>query len=283
MSLLRKFFSGKPSVKIDTSLSGSHGSHWGAVLLKMDYLDEIIQGSSNLKYLTKLFGMEFGNLGKKTVAVHKFGLQEPLYCFMAKFEAMEKQYELATAYPVLETRFSYPCRVSVVHEWPIKIEAQIDGNIKEPHLSFFATDYFLKKDEYKTGKTLQIEPSGIAYAIEKLEHSNKKMKDRKGKEYDISKTKATVPLQGLQKDKGWMVDDYHIWAEIKSMKKLKSKYVSGYILHVDMNPLEDIEIFASEKVTVGNIKIGDMISADVWLQGRIAGEEWNILGDKDEK
>ena len=75
------------------------------------------------------------------------------------------------------------------------------------------------------------------------------------------------------------IDDYLIWGKVKSIKNLKSDYVSGSVFHLDVNPLENLEVFAADKAIQGQVSVGDMVSANIWLQGRIVGEEWNILGD----
>jgi len=283
MNFLKGIIGNKGEVKIDRSLDGSHGSHWDATVLDMNELEHVMTESAHPRYLTKLTKAEFAGIGEKVVLVAKYELKDPLYAYILRVETKEKHYELATGYPVIETAISYPCKISTVYEWPIKIEAQTEGNVKDPPLSFFATDYFLKKKDYLANKTHSLKLSGIAYAIERLKLEKNTLKDKDGKELNISRMKMIFPLNSFDREHHWMIDDYTIRGEIKSMKKIQSKLVSGYILKLDINPLEEVEIFASEKSIKGDLKTGDMVSAWIWLQGKLAEEEWNVLGEKDEK
>src|SRR3989338_8238467 len=152
MKVFNVFASKKP--KIDYSRNGTHGSHWDCISPQNEGLFKLIGIPLPPKYLVKLTKAEFANLGEKVIAVSKYDLHGRISMFITRVEIKDKNYEIATAYPVLNTENVLDCNINTVYEWPIKIEAQIDATLgkNNANIHFFATDYFLKKKQYLENK-----------------------------------------------------------------------------------------------------------------------------------
>lgn len=59
--------------------------------------------------------------------------------------------------------------INKVFEWDNQVEAFVWAETENLSLAFFATDYYLNKEKYAIGATLNIELAASAYNIEESE------------------------------------------------------------------------------------------------------------------
>lgn len=129
-------------------------------------------------------------------------------------------------------------------------------------LTFFAVDYVFKSALYKANSNLNIGLVGIARVI-KIEEPLKMPK---------------IELPNGQKINGFdhnfcsimpteVISVYNIFGKIISLEKKVLGQLSGYLMSIRVTPEIKISIFASAAVLKNELKVNDVISAQIALTG----------------
>lgn len=260
---------------MDTMQSTQHGNHWGAVEEDVtSYVQEMIPLIAREGTLLgkNSFRHELEGLPIKEGTVYglKYPERSPV-CFIALvvggcYEEYHEDYrELWTAYPF--------CSEGVVHRMivggalaePNGIEGTVEVYTEQTEsIIFYDPLFFLNKDRYEPGETVDVALSGLAYFILQLEVDESEPVDPSEYYYviinDVEDSATTefvvqeaVPLACLGR----------IFWRIK-----------GAIIRGSENTEIGIYIYASEQVLKGyEPRVGDWIRAVAWIQGWIHDTE----------
>ncbi len=178
---------------------------------------------------------------------------------------MSPDNKIYLGFPFLDTKFTTPFLIKEVLEWNHveNREAQIKGGgHKLFALNFYATDYILNAEKYKSKKEITVNLAGLAYVLDKADDSHENFsKDFTG----------YIPNQ---ED----ISLYDFIGEALEVTKVNKPNISGYIVKVALvksqNNNEILfapELFINEEnMRIESIKKGDRITGAFWLHGCIA-------------
>ena len=239
--------------------TGSHGDHWSAI-----------------------FGFEtFEN--NKQLAIDEInetiatGGKEPLPNGGTRISSeairpgfvvqLNKEGTVDVAFPVLETLEVTPFEIKEILEWEHvqNTEAQIaGGGEKRFALTFYATDYLINREKYRTQKQLNVNLSGLGYVI---------------------KSAKEMPENFSEKFSGYMPSEHgddifdFVGPILKiKIKKTKEGDVKGYILQIGL--VQDMDgtgysfapeiYFNAENMRLETMEKGDKVTGAFWLHGCLA-------------
>lgn len=126
-----------------------------------------------------------------------------------------------------------------------------------PTIEFFAVDYYKNSEKYIPDSLMHVSFAGVVYAFMPL---------RQDVNYII------MPLTQLDAEgagtTNWKSDEFWCQGEISEIIELEE---GNKILKVKVIPsLMEVSIYANSSKIKSDYKIGDIVSAGIWLQGSVA-------------
>jgi hypothetical protein len=177
---------------------------------------------------------------------------------------------ILSAYPYLKTKFELPFETKKIIEWShiAKLEAEIQGGGRNTFgLSFFATDYAVNRQKYKTDKNLNVKISAIALVLDKSDLS------------EINGTPVSSDFSTYMPSKDIPRPTYFDFTGVLnnySECKLNNENY-GYVINVKLINQENdpnfftIDMFINkENMRFTDLKEGMKVAGAFWLQGEIA-------------
>jgi hypothetical protein len=149
-----------PLERID---GNTHGSHMGAAYPDLERIMEFIRENLGIENLVAFSEQPFADGGRRSVAGHRLDLNDDVSLVVVLAE-MNGSYGLATAYPVLWSGTRTELRINRILEWPIQIEATVEGKIGDAVLNFFPVDFFYLRDKYLQGNVRKLSLGFFAYS-----------------------------------------------------------------------------------------------------------------------
>ncbi|MFA4640341.1 hypothetical protein [Pyrococcus kukulkanii] len=174
---------------------------------------------------------------------------------------------LVTGFPVLNGALEYNFKVKEVLEWKDWPEADISGSVaneNNPGVTFFATDYILKKPEY-TRENLKVWLGMIAYMASTNVSEKHEVGEVDGTPVVLDFSEAELLFPGTFVLEGAFIDDYFITGKITEFKEIEE----GYLVRIKNYPLGEVMVYAKKSAVEGEIEKGKPIKVVDWLQGSI--------------
>lgn len=257
-------------IKLTSINHGSHGDNFGGLLgfqfLNLEVGEQFIFATINLCTEREPI------LETKNVSIHQTmfatttGSESNLGVRIIK----PSKNKILSAYPYLNTNYTIPFTTKEIIEWSHmdNLEAEIKGSGRDTFgFDFFATDYAIHKEKYKTTKQLNIHVSAIGFV---LDHSNlEEMGDAKFS----ANFAAYMPSQDLPRQTYY---DF-IGSLIDFNEVVIKENNTGYIIKVKLINNEEnpdfftIEMFVNkENMRIETLEKGMKITGAFWFQGEIA-------------
>jgi len=258
------FFFRKRKIPLERIDGNTHGTHLEAMYPDLEKILKFIQENLAIENIMVISEQPFADRGKTSIVGHKLDLNEYVSLIVVLAE-INGNYELATAYPVLFGETKADVKINKILEWPIQIEATIEGEIGEASLNFFPTDFFYLRDEYIQGKVNKVSLGFFAY-----NQSTNVFKDETmeidGKKIKLDEAEIILPL------KHGYLDDYIVSGKVEDVREVKILDEDAIITRIKCLPIGELEIFALKRNTDKVPDEGDIVYAVGWLQGRNAEE-----------
>lgn len=248
---------------------GSHGDNFGG-LIGFNFLSQP-NGSQLLNQMVVLSSMQEPIFKNNNLIVSEVDFKETDGdSELLKIRAIKSKDRVISAFPYLKTTYILPFETKQIIEWShvSKLEAEITGGGRDTFgLGFFATDYAINRNVYRSNKKLNIHISAFGLVLDKSDLTQ--IGDNK-----VSPDFATyMPNNDIPSP-----TYYDFIGTLNSFKECKlTKDVKGYIINVKLINQEDqpdfftIDMFInSENMRITNLKEGMKVSGMLWLQGEIA-------------
>ncbi|MDR6761351.1 hypothetical protein J2Y38_001560 [Flavobacterium sp. 2755] len=178
-----------------------------------------------------------------------------------------------TVYPVIKTDIFIEVVNKQINEWENidNLEAIITGNGRDTFgLIYFATDYAINKEKYKSNKKLNIELSGLIYSLEICS-----MPDTTAEGPNYSED-FTMYMPNKEMSEFGCFDFIGQLEDFREVDVLDNRPSKGYILKIKLITNEEIpdfftiEMFVNkENMNFQDLKIGMKLSGLFQLQGQI--------------
>lgn len=178
--------------------------------------------------------------------------------------------EILSAFPYVETDYSLPFKTKRITEWSHADfkEAEIEGGGRDTfELSFYATDYAVNEERYKSEQQLNIKLSAVGLVLDKSDLTA------------IEGVPFSPDFCSFMPNKEVPSPSYYDFIGVlNSFKKCKIKEGNyGYLMQVKLiNKADDpnfftIDLFINEaNMRFTDVKPGMKITGAFWLQGEIA-------------
>ncbi|PIF33902.1 hypothetical protein CLU81_4530 [Flavobacterium sp. 9] len=182
--------------------------------------------------------------------------------------------ETRTTYPLLKTDIFIDVENKQINEWENinNLEAVITGNGRDTFgLTYFATDYALNREKYKTNKKLNIELSGLIYHLEISNISESNTPD--GPNFSEN---FTMYMPNKEMSDFGCFDFIGVLEDFREIEVMENRKSEGFILKVRLITNEDypdfftIEMFVNKQnMNFENLIIGMQLTGFFQLQGQI--------------
>ncbi|MFK7971888.1 MAG: hypothetical protein AB8F95_16090, partial [Bacteroidia bacterium] len=155
------------SIELVATEQGSHGDNWGG-LIGFGFLQST-EGQLINEYMT-LSSMMEPVLSKGNVDIHQAIFEKEMGNKDVGIRTLKSGKSLLSAYPYLRTSYTVPFEIKQIIEWAHmgNLEAEIKGGGRDTFgFGFFATDYAVNSDLYKSTPRLNIKVSAIGFVLDK--------------------------------------------------------------------------------------------------------------------
>lgn len=179
-----------------------------------------------------------------------------------------------TIFPVVKTNYFIEVENKQINEWDNinNLEAVISGSGRDTFgLTYFATDYAIHKDKYKTNKKLNIELSGVIYVLDISD-----MHEKQTEEGPNFSDNFTMYMPNKEMAEFGCFDFVGKLESFREISVSEDKSVKAYILKVKLITNEDFEDFFTiemfvnkENMRFENLTIGMKLTGMFQLQGQI--------------
>ena len=182
--------------------------------------------------------------------------------------------EIPSAFPYLKTSYEIPFNTTEVIEWSHinNLEAEIYGAGRAIFtLGFFATDYVVNHEIYKSTSELNINISAIGLAMELADLDNEKTTDGWKFDHGFASYMPNNDLPGVS-----YYNFIGIIEEVEEMILIPDPEIIGYMTKIKLINHKDSDFFAiemfinKENVQIENVEKGMSVSGCLWLQGEIS-------------
>ena len=257
------------SIEIISIDNGSHGDNFGG-LIGFGFLNSENGGKLINEY------MAFSSIQKPILTQEGLGIHQAIF---QEEKGMNKRLGIRTlksgenilsAYPYLQTNYTVPFTTKQIFEWSHigNLEAEIKGGGRDTlGFGFFATDYAINKDKYKSNKKLNIKVSAIGLVLDKsdvTEIGGQKVSE------DFA---SYMPNQDIPRPTYY--DFIGVLIDFKPVNITDEN--GGYIAKVKLindesNPdFFTVDMFINkENMRIENLGKGMKITGAFWFQGEIA-------------
>lgn len=260
-------------VKIVSTNKGSHGDHFGGLigfeLMHSDGGAELVYRF--IDYADKQVPMiRNGEINLRDAVLNEIDETSS----KLKIRIIHTGKTIPSAFPYLKTNFTIPFKTEEVREWSHvdNLEAEIYGAGRDTFaLGFFATDYAVNKEVYKTSKDLEIHVAAIVLAMEEEDLSKDTNSEGLKFSNDFASYMPNSNLPGCS-----YYDFYGKIIDFKKMTVIPNPEIEGYIVRVKLINHDDADFFTVDmfvnknNTTISEMKKGMSISGTIWMQGELS-------------
>jgi hypothetical protein len=179
---------------------------------------------------------------------------------------------VATVYPHLkEASAPIQMQPTRIIEWGHgAFEAEVFARLAHngAMVAFFATDYYEKRAEYRSGEPTRVALSAIAYTCGVISPKPRLEKVGEG-QVDVSQASIVAPLKDSERAP-YYDDDFFLQGPVVSCVPFAyPPWGEGAVLRLDLEGLGEVPVFARKKdFPHGWPRAGEFVAAYTWLQGR---------------
>ena len=260
-------------VKMERVKGESHGTHFEAIG-NLEKLQEYVLKNTGLENVVKFTEKPFANMGKQFIAAHLLELSDKLGILVITVMIKDKP-ELATAYPIYWSDESKSMNINKIYEWPIRIEANIESDIGDTTVSYFAADFFINREKYLAGEISEARIWIIGYTARVNPYKGVKIKvDDVGSFKELSMENAEILLPYR---KSGVLDEYIISGRIERVDRIEALGTNLAIFELSNMPIGKIEVVIREERVKGPLKEGEIVEVAGWMEGMSFEPKWKTL------
>ena len=262
---------GKAAVKIERVKGEPHGTHFDAVG-DIETLQEYIMRRVSLENVVHMTQKPFAGRGKQFIAGHMVDLSEALSILVITV-MLNKKPELATAYPIYWGGEGKSVRIEKIYEWPIQIEANVEVQVGDASVTYFAADFFMNR--YMAGEIREARIWILGYMAQVNPYEGAKIKLKEqgvAKEIAMENAEVLLPYE-----KSGVLDDYIVSGRVKGMERFEILGKSFLNLRLSNIPLGEVDVIIQEERVRGEVRKGDMVEVVGWIEGMDSGTRWRTL------
>lgn len=257
------------SIEIISVNNGSHGDNFGG-LIGFGFLNSE-NGENFIQEYVSFSSIQKPVLTKDDYSIHQLKFQdEPGNKRSAGIRTLKTRNKILSSYPYLSTSYTIPFTTKQIYEWShiSDLEAEIKGGGRDTFgFGFFATDYAVNKEKYKSSKNLNIKVSAFALVLDRsnlTEIGGQKLSEG----FASYMPNHDIPRPTYYDFIGVLVDFEAVHL---------SETNGGYIVKVKLinegsNPdFFTVDMFINkENMRFENLEKGMQITGALWFQGEIA-------------
>jgi len=148
--------------------------------------------------------------------------------------------------------------------------------VGETVVRYFAADFFMERGRYLMGEVNEANIWMVGYALRVNPYEGMRIKvdDKELPFKEVSVENAEVLLSY---EKGGTLDEYVVSGKVKRIEKMAVLGEEVLIVGVESRPLGTIDVLVNSSNIGGELKVGDMVEAIGWMEGKISGEKWKTL------
>lgn len=255
--------------KIDIVLDdqGSHGDNFGGLL----GFNFVSSGSQFINEMVVLSSMQEPMYQNTVLNVSEVDFKESSGdSELIKIRTIIFKDQIISAFPYLKTTYVLPFETKQIIEWSHveKLEAEITGGGRDTFgLSFFATDYTINKNRYRSNEKMNINISAFGLVLDK------------GDLTEIGDNKVSPDFASYMPNNDIPRPTYYDFiGTLNHFKECKlTKDNKGYILNITLINQENqpdfftVDMFINrENMRITKLNEGMKVSGVLWFQGEIA-------------
>lgn len=259
----------KSEIDIVLDDQGSHGDNFGSLL--GFHLVNSQDGSQFINEMVVLSSIQEPIYKNNTLNISEVDFKETGGDLeLIKIRTIKSKDKIISAFPYLKTIYMLPFETKQIIEWSHvgKLEAEIIGGGRDTFgFGFFATDYAINKNEYKSNKKININVSAFGLVLDKSDLT------------EFGDTKVSPDFATYMPNSDIPRPTYYDFiGTLNHFKEYKlTKDIQGYILNIKLINQEDqpdfftIDMFINrENMRITKLNDGMKVSGVLWFQGEIA-------------
>jgi len=212
-----------------------------------------------------------------------------VFCVISLTRPSTKSLVPVTAYPTPREGITRRLLIQDVEEMCLGLEGWIHAVTEsEVAISFFAADYFLHAERYKTGAELDVSLSGLAYALHPaiahrftidLPDTIRESLEAGGRPKDEPLEVTTEGAAILLPMQDWEPFDYAFQGPVKQRRRVSHEerpfaYLSVTVAKPENDDV-DILVLTGDHVADGELPdVGAHVAGNMCIMGRIADFDW---------
>lgn len=257
-------------IEVLSDNTGAHGVNFGG-LLGFNYFNS--EGGDNfLMNMVGFASMQAVILQSHVVSIKdaKFGNSDSIKLRVINKNGTLENNSILSAYPYIKTNLILPFQIKKIVEWShiSNMEAEIQGNGRDTFgLSFFATDYAVNKQKYKSESRQDIKISAVVLVLDKSDLT------------EINGTPVNHDFVAFIPNNDYAKPTYYDFIGVlKSFTKVEITNGNyGYLINVKLINNQDnpefftVDMFVNkENMRFEDLSQGMKITGVLWFQGEIA-------------
>lgn len=261
------------AIKISGTEEGSHGDHFGG-MIGFEVLHS--EGGSDLVYsLIQYAEQQTASLQNGAMNLRDAVLNEiDDTSSKLRVRVIHTGENIPSAFPYLKTEYQIPFKTVEVQEWSHigNLEAEIYGAGRDTFaLGFFATDYAINKEIYKTQKDLKINVSAVVLAMGETDLSESSNSEGLTFAKGFASYMPNNDLPGIS-----YYDFIGEILDVEEMMVIPDPEIRGYMMRVKLVNNEDpnfftVDMFVNKSnIAIPELKVGMSVSGTIWMQGQIS-------------
>lgn len=257
------------SIKILSIDTGSHGDSFGG-LIGFGFLN-----SENGRQLINKY-MAFCSIQKPVLTKKELGIHQAIFqeekgsITKLGIRILTVAGKIHSAYPYLQTKYTIPFTTKQIIEWSHvgNLEAEIKGGGRDTFgFGFFATDYAVNKDKYKSSNKLNIKISAVGLVLDKsdiTEISGQNISDG----FATYMPSKDIPRPTYYDFIGVLID----FESVNITEKNVGYIIKVKLINEESNPdFFTVDMFINkENMRIENLEKGMRITGALWFQGELA-------------
>ncbi|MFY0630289.1 MAG: hypothetical protein JXR05_07895 [Flavobacteriaceae bacterium] len=260
-------------IKVSSTDKGSQGDHFGG-MIGFELLHS--EGGAKLVYqFIEYADKQDPSLQKGAMNLRDAVLNEVNETSSKlRVRAIHTGENIPSAFPYLKTTCRIPFKTREVIEWSHidNVEAEIYGEGRDTFaLGFFATDYAVNKEIYKTQEDLEVHVSAIVLAMEEEDLSKDSNSEGLKFAKDFASYMPNNNLPGIS-----YYDFMGKIIDLEEMIVIPDPEVRGYMMRIKLINHENPDFFTIDmfvnknNTTISEMKKGMSVSGTIWMQGELS-------------
>ena len=134
----------------------------------------------------------------------------------------------------------------------------------------------MERERYLSGEVADASIWMVGYGLRVNPYRDVKIKVEREempfKEVSLGNAEVLIPFE-----KGGVLDEYVVTERVRGVERLPVLDEEIYMVRISNIPLGELDILVNKNNVKGEVKVGDMVEAVGWMEGKIPGGRWQTL------